>query len=227
MIAFQLSSWMTWDFWLLVIAGVVALVYLLSAQNNRTQKVLGILGILAGIAVVVVEGWMLSSQAARPMWGSGMTVVSFLLGAAIAGLSIALIAGLGSKSVPFSAQSCSRSEPRASAGGSPVQPGGQRRGSSFDPDRIYLTRFLAASDRRPACAHRAFGAHEVWLVGRYPGAIRSADRESMGVGCRYIDSWMPGPQGIYSPSLVEIVAVIGMIAIGVLIYRLLILIFKA
>ena len=187
MTAFQLSSWMTWDFWLLVIAGVVALVYLLSAQNNRAQKVLGILGILAGIAVVVVEGWMLSSQAARPMWGSGMTVASFLLGAAIAGLSIALIAGLGGEFVPFwlkVALGLSLVLVLVEVLSSLV---GSGRGSRFDPDRIYLTCFLAASDRRPDCAHRAFGAQEVWLVGGHPGVIRSADRESMGVGCRDID----------------------------------------
>ena len=38
--------------------------------------------------------------------------------------------------------------------------------------------------------------------------------------------WMPGQQGVYSPSWVEIVAVIGMVAIGVLIYRLLPVLFK-
>ena len=38
--------------------------------------------------------------------------------------------------------------------------------------------------------------------------------------------WMPEQQGVYSPSWVEIVAVVGMVAIGVLIYRLLPVLFK-
>ena len=40
------------------------------------------------MVVVVVEGWMLASLAARPMWASGLTAVTFLVGATIAGLSL-------------------------------------------------------------------------------------------------------------------------------------------
>ena len=39
--------------------------------------------------------------------------------------------------------------------------------------------------------------------------------------------WMPESQGVYSPSWVEIVAVVGMVAIGVLINRLLPVIFRS
>lgn len=90
--AFRFSSLMTWDFWLLVVAGVVTLVYLLSAKDGQRQPLLGVLGLAASTGVVVVEGWMLSSLAARPLWGSGLTVVSFLVGAAIAGLGLAVLA---------------------------------------------------------------------------------------------------------------------------------------
>jgi Ni/Fe-hydrogenase subunit HybB-like protein len=38
--------------------------------------------------------------------------------------------------------------------------------------------------------------------------------------------WLAVPEGVYFPSLVEIVAVIGMVAFGILIYRLLTLVFK-
>jgi Ni/Fe-hydrogenase subunit HybB-like protein len=34
------------------------------------------------------------------------------------------------------------------------------------------------------------------------------------------------PEGVYFPNLIEIVAVIGMVALGILIHRLLILLFK-
>jgi molybdopterin-containing oxidoreductase family membrane subunit len=227
MTAFQLSSWMTWDFWLLVIAGVVALVYLLAAQNNRAQKVLGILGILAGIAVVVVEGWMLSSQAARPMWGSGMTVASFLLGAAIAGLSIALIAGLGGESVPFWLKVALGLslvlvlvEVLSSLVGSGEEAGLILTG--FISPAFWLQVIVGLLAPIVLLVLKKFG----WLAGIL--ALFGVLTEKVWVLAAGTSiPWMPGPQGIYSPSLVEIVAVIGMIAIGVLIYRLLILIFKA
>ena len=90
-IGLRFSSMMTWDFWLLAIAGVVTLVYLLAARGGQAQKGLGALGLLAAVLVVVVEGWMLSNLSARPLWGSGLTVLTFLLGAAITGLSLALL----------------------------------------------------------------------------------------------------------------------------------------
>jgi len=93
--SFRFSSMMTWDFWLLVVAGVIALVYLLAVKGGKVQKGLSVLAVLAGVLVVMAEGWMLSKMAAHPMWGSGLTVVSFLVGAVIAGLSLALVAGWG------------------------------------------------------------------------------------------------------------------------------------
>ena len=93
MTAFRLSSMMTWDFWLLVVAVLVGFFYLLAVRGGKAQKAWGAVGMLAGVAVVVVEGWMLTAQAAHPMWGSGLTVLSFLLGAGIAGMSVALIGG--------------------------------------------------------------------------------------------------------------------------------------
>jgi molybdopterin-containing oxidoreductase family membrane subunit len=87
----RFSSMMTWDFWLLVIAGLVTLVYLLTVRFTQPQKALGVLGLLAAIAVVAVEGWMLAVLSARPLWGGGLTLVSFLLAAAIAGLSLAML----------------------------------------------------------------------------------------------------------------------------------------
>ena len=61
-IGLRFSSMMTWDFWLLAMAGVVTLVYLLAAREGQAQKGLGALGLLAAVLVVVVEGWMLSTS---------------------------------------------------------------------------------------------------------------------------------------------------------------------
>lgn len=90
-IAFEVSSMMTWDFWLLALSGVVALVYLLAVRKGGEQPVLGLLAIASAAAVVVVEGWMLSIMAARPMFAGGLTVFSFLLSALAGGVGLALL----------------------------------------------------------------------------------------------------------------------------------------
>jgi molybdopterin-containing oxidoreductase family membrane subunit len=91
---FRFDTMETLDFWLLIVSGIVALVYLLIARKGAEAttgtKTLGIVGIIAAIALVVVESLMLGQQAAHPMWG-GLTMFTFLLSAFIAGLGLALI----------------------------------------------------------------------------------------------------------------------------------------
>ena len=95
----KFTSMMTWDFWLLLVAVLITLVYLLVFKSASSRKLVGTFGVLAALAVVIVEAWMLSRLSAHPMWRSGFTVVTFLVGAAIAGVSIALIAGVGEPKV--------------------------------------------------------------------------------------------------------------------------------
>jgi len=91
----RFSSMMTWDFWLLVVAGVVTLAYLFLGAKAGGSKLMGILAMVAAAAVVVVEGWMLTSLSARPMWGGGATVISFLLAALVGGLALWILADAG------------------------------------------------------------------------------------------------------------------------------------
>ena len=226
MTAFKFSSMMTWDFWLLAIAAVVVLVYLLAARGNKAQKVWGMLGILAGLVVVIVEGWMLSAQAAHPMWGSGLTVLTFLLGAGIAGISVALLGdmtnatllewlkialGLG---LVFAVVEVLTGLIGGEEGISLVLTG-------FAAPAFWLQVIVGLLLPMALLARKTsiqlvpllavFGvlAEKVWML-----AAGSAI------------PWMPEQQGVYSPSWVEIVAVVGMVAIGVLIYRLLPVLFK-
>ena len=90
--AMRFSSMLTWDFWMLAIAGVVTLVYLFAAKKSGGNKLMGFLAMVAAVAVVVVEGWMLATQRARPMWGSGGTVVGFLIAALVGGLALWVLA---------------------------------------------------------------------------------------------------------------------------------------
>ena len=224
--AFKFSSMMTWDFWLLAIAAVVVLVYLLAARGNKVQKVWGMLGILAGMVVVIVEGWMLSAQAAHPMWGSGLTVLTFLLGAGIAGLSVALLGDMTNEKL---------------LGWLKVA-----LGLSLLFAVVEVLTGLVGGEEEISLVLTGFAAPAFWLqlvVGLLVPMALLARKTSVGLAAILAIfgvlaekvwmlaagsavPWMPGQQGVYSPSWVEIVAVIGMVAIGVLIYRLLPALFK-
>ena len=226
--AFRFSSGMVWDFWLLIVAGVVALVYLLVVKGTKPQKALAIIGILTGAAVVIAESWMLSTEAvhSHPMWGSVFTVVTFLLGAVIAGMSIALVAG--------------------SAG-----PGLQ----GWLQVALWLSLVFLVLDVLTGLVGESaeiglvlagFAAPFFWLqiiVGLILPIVLLMRKTYLwlagilavfGVVAERVWSLAAGqaiprlelPQGIYFPSWVEIIAVIGMVALGMLIYRLLIMIFK-
>ncbi len=228
MTAFRFSSGMVWDFWLLIVAGVIALVYLLVVKGGKPQKALAILGILAGVAVVVAESWMLSTEAvhAHPMWGSGFMAITFLLGAVIAGLSIVLVAGTGDIRVQ---------------GWLSI---------ALWVSLVFvllevLTGLVGESDE-VGLILIGFAAPFFWLqviVGlllpilllmRKTYVWLAGILAVIGVICERVWTLASGqaiprlalPQGVYFPSLVELIAVIGMVALGILIYRLLTMIFK-
>ena len=85
----QLNSMMTWDFYVLITTGVLTLVYLVLIWKQPASKALSrLFGILAGIGalfLILVEAWMLSTMAARPLWSGGLMVVNFLVAAQVAG----------------------------------------------------------------------------------------------------------------------------------------------
>lgn len=91
--AFRVNSMMSWDFWLLVVCAVVTFVYLLVARRSETKnnKILGMIAIISAAAVVIVEGLLLTNQAAHTMWQSSSFVLTFLIGAAVAGLGLIVL----------------------------------------------------------------------------------------------------------------------------------------
>jgi len=221
-IGFRFSSLMTWDFWLLVIATVVTLAYLWVGRGAQAQKGLGALGVLSALAVVVVEGWMLSVLSARPMWSGGLVVVSFLLGATIAGLSLALIGGISVEKVRgwliaalvlnlvlvlsevltglLSADPRTAEEMRLLVAGSdaPVFWFHLLVGLVLP-----LALLVMNSGLKWAAALAVLGvvAEKVWLL--------SAGQAK---------PWLDLPEASYFPSWVEWVAFVGLLALGVLVY---------
>ncbi len=92
----RFTSLMTWDFLALVVTGLLALVYLVVAwkQDKSTAgtRTFGVLALIAATMLVVVEGWMLATLSSRPLWHGGLTVVNFLVMGLIAGLAVAIMA---------------------------------------------------------------------------------------------------------------------------------------
>ncbi|NLF67085.1 MAG: polysulfide reductase NrfD [Chloroflexi bacterium] len=95
----RFTSPMTWDFWTLAAATVLALLYLLAAWKqpaaSGATRTLGVLAAVAALLLVVAESAMLAGLAARPLWSGGLTLVSFLVAAAVAALGAGVLAWKG------------------------------------------------------------------------------------------------------------------------------------
>lgn len=220
----RFSSLMTWDFWLLLAAGLVTLVYLFTAAKSGLSKVLGVLAMVGAVAVVVVEAWMLSSLSARPLWAGGLTVISFLLAALTGGLALWLLVDEGKPSaavkwfrlamvaslVVVAAEVVTRL-----VGGAPA--------TAQEILSLVLTGTAA-----PAFWFQVLAGLALPLVlvatGRYLKLAAAlallgvlAEKIWMLVAGQAL-SWLELPAGSYFFTWVELVAVIGVIAIGVLVY---------
>jgi molybdopterin-containing oxidoreductase family membrane subunit len=76
----QINSPFVWDFYVLALAALLSAVYLFVAPKGRWMAWLA--GIVA-VAVVVVEGLLVSVTGARPLWHSALTPINFVVEAAI------------------------------------------------------------------------------------------------------------------------------------------------
>ena len=226
--AFRFSSSMVWDFWLLIVGGVVALIYLLVAKAAKPQKVLAVLGIVAAVAVVVTESWMLSMEAAHahPLWGSGLIVINFLIGAVIAGMSIAVVAGSSDPrvlnwlqialwlSLAFVFLETVTSLVSESSEIGMILTG-------FAAPAFWLQVIVGLLLPIVLLVRKTY----LWLAGIL--AVFGVVAERLwALSAGQAIPTLPLPQGVYFPSWVELISVIGIIALGILVYRLLVVIFK-
>ncbi len=222
----KFTSMMTWDFWLLALSVLVTLAYLLVFKSPSSRKLVGTLGILSALAVVIVEAWMLSRLAAHPMWQSGFTVITFLVGAAIAGLSIALVAGAGEHSL----HGWLKGLLWISLGLVIIE---LLTGLVGGSDEVKL---VTAGFTAPAfwwqivlgIAVPLFLLNQkskLWLAGTLALSGVVAEKVWL-LAAGQAKPWLDLPEGVYTPSWVELVAVIGLAGLGYLVYRLLMVIFK-
>ena len=83
------KSMFVWDFYTLVLSGVLALVYFYLGPKI---KILPWLAAVAAVAVVIVEGFILTVSAATPMWHGAVIPALFLIEGVITAVGIVLAA---------------------------------------------------------------------------------------------------------------------------------------
>ena len=221
----QWTSLMVWDFYLLIGAGIIALVAWFLARSGSGNKILGLLGMLFAVGLVVVEAWMLASQAAHPFWGGGLIVISFLLSAAIGAVGLALFA-LDEKRTA-SLKNCLAYV----VGGSLVLVAAE-----------VLTEALAGEPRAGEVVKLVVASPIFWLhvvigiviplvlvlgknVSRTQALIAGGlaifgvlMEKTWVLAAGQAQPWLDLPTGTYAPTWIEIVGVVGMAALGVALY---------
>jgi dimethyl sulfoxide reductase membrane subunit len=90
----NLSSPFVWDFACLALSVVVAAIYLYVGPKGKLLPILS--GIVAAL-VIVVEGWILSMSAGGELWRGGMIPVLFLAEGLMAASAVVLIGQTGDK----------------------------------------------------------------------------------------------------------------------------------
>lgn len=230
-VSFRLQSMMVWDFWLLALCFVVALLFLLKVRKSGNGgRIFGGIAIAASLFVVAVEGFMLTSMAGHGMWGSGMTVVSFLISAAVAGCALAMLIMPENKEIEkalltvlvlslivtlaevFTGALTGNPETKAemlfvlSGKAAPFFWGQLAIG-------LLLPLFLLIKGAKPI-AVAILAVVGVVLEKTWVLAAGQAGR------------WMQEAWNVYSPTLIEYITVIGAAAIGVLLFGLLVKLFN-
>ena len=234
----RFTSLMTWDFWILLVTGLLTLVYLIVGWKEKAStagtRAIGVLALIGSAILVLVEGWMLATLASRPLWTGGMTVINFVVMALVAGLAVAIMSWkeiapklsgwltvglwvtlglLFIELLTVLINGTVRPGPEVS-----LSLGGSLGGTL----RIYLIVGLVIP-----LAILYWRKDLLWLRIAAGLAIVGVLTEKLWLlSAGQAVPWLPLPQGSYAPSWIEIVGILGAVALSVLIYRVLIAILK-
>jgi molybdopterin-containing oxidoreductase family membrane subunit len=216
---------MIWDFYLLIAAVLVTVAFWLATRKGQKNLVLGLLAVVAAVAVVIVEAWMLATMAARPLFAGGLMAVNFLIGAAVMGLSLALIAGVDKEKAArwlvlalIAALVLALSEGLTSLLSVEERAATEARAllTGWAAPLFWLQ--IVAGIIIPLVILRSKSL--LWLAGILAIVGVLAEKSwLLAVGQSL--PWVPQSAASYLPGLLEIVAVIGVAGIGMLIYLLL------
>ncbi len=234
----RFTSLMTWDFLALIVTGVLTLVYLVVGwkqdESTGVTKLVGVLAMIAAALLVIVEGWMLATLSSRPLWTGGLTVVNFLVLALVAGLALAIMSW--DEAAPkltawlttglWATLGLLLIEVLTVVIDNTVRPapevGISMAGGLGGTLQIYLIIGLVLP-----LALLYWRKESIWVKVAAGLAMLGVLTEKVWMlAAGQSVSWLPLPQASYSPSLIEIVGVLGAIALSILIYRILIAVLK-
>ncbi len=234
----RFTSLMTWDFLALIVTGVLTLVYLIVAWKQDTStgitRTLGVLTLIAATMLIVVEGWMLGTLSSRPLWTGGLTVVNFLVLAWVAGMALAIMAW--DEAAPklsgwltaglWVTLGMLAIEVLTAAIDSTVRPAPEVNASLTGNTSGLLRMYLIVGLVLPLVLLH-WRKELIWLKVAAGLAILGVLAEKVWLlAAGQAVPWLPLPQATYSPSFVEIVGILGAIALSILIYRILITVLK-
>ncbi len=234
----RFTSLMTWDFLALIVTGVLTLIYLFVAWKEKAAtagtKIISVLAALAAGMLVVVEGWMLATLESHPLWTGGMTVVNFLVLALVAGLAIAIMSW---KEVAAKLSRLLTASLWVALGllfievltvviNDTVRPnpevGLSLSGKLNGTLQIYLIIGLILP-----LAILYWQKDLLWLRIAAGLAIVGVLVEKLWLlAAGQSVPWLPLPQANYAPSFVEFLGIVGAVALAILIYRVLLSVFK-
>jgi Ni/Fe-hydrogenase subunit HybB-like protein len=239
LIAGRFTSLMTWDFLVLIVTGVLTIIYLVTAWKEQAStsntRTLGVLALISATLLIIVEGWMLATLSARPLWTGGLTVVTFLVLALTAGLALAIMSWeevarklsgwlttalwvtLGLMLIEFLTVVIDAN----------VRPGPEVSLSLMGNLSGTLWTYLIVGLILPLVILN-WRKDLLWLRIAAGLAVLGVLTEKLWLlSAGQALPWVPLPQASYAPSWIEYMGILGAIALSILIYRLLITIFKA
>jgi Ni/Fe-hydrogenase subunit HybB-like protein len=228
----QWTSLMVWDFYLLLLglvgAGLAWLTLRPGGGRQAWRVVLAVVLVVVAAAIVVAESWLLSTNAAHPYWESGLTTLSFLVGAAIGALSVGVVLLDGQPR-----EQVRRWLVLALAASAVMVVADVLAGALAGTPRAFEATWLVASSPLlwvwvtagfivPLYLLTRLADRPAWLgVGAGLALLGVVVEKTQLLAVGQAQPWLPGPLSRYLPSWIEIVGVVGLAAAGALVYGLL------
>jgi protein NrfD len=92
---FNFSSPLSWgalfQTLMIIVGAVYALMWLKPGANKATRNIVGIIGLPIALIVGANHGWLLEISPARPLWNTGPTTITAMVGFATTGLAAILL----------------------------------------------------------------------------------------------------------------------------------------
>ena len=228
--SFNLTSYTVWDFWLLSLCMISAIVYFVLAYQGKSTKVVGVISFVLAVSVIVVEGLLLANNTSHHLWASSMSVISFLAGAFLGGSALLVIIEPANKRLLLIALIASALITLAEVGTSMIVGTDMMRATMASvvagPFAPYfflqiivglIIPLVILLAKKPAwiagvCAIVGIAAEKLWFL--------CAGQAEIWTQMHHIGGESPGMSFGYVPTFIEVLITVGAFALGVFLFLL-------